>query len=138
MKETAFQEAEEFGFHTADIVQEWMWDDDVSEAIRRNIQRLTGEDLVDEDFDSSVDGVIVWWRDGDDEETLGNTLVDAYSVLGDDGPMWILTPKPGRKGAASSSTIQAAANSVGMNAAMPLTADDDWNAIRLSSFGKGR
>ena len=34
------------------------------------IEELTGEELVDEDYDSAVDGVIIWWRDGDDEDDL--------------------------------------------------------------------
>ena len=57
---------------------------------------------------------------------------------GDDGPLWVLTPKPGRPGAASSSTVQSAAKTAGMNAATPLTVSGDWNGIRLRAFGKGR
>ena len=85
MIETAFQNAEEFGFRSGDIVQEWLWDDDVDDSIREKIEQLTGEELVDEDYDSAVDGVIIWWRDGDDEDELADTIVDAYAVLGDDG-----------------------------------------------------
>ena len=77
-------------------------------------------------------------RDGDDEDELSDTIVDAYSVVGDDGPFWVLTPKPGRTGAASSSTVQSAAKTAGMNAATPLTVSPDWNGIRLRAFGKGR
>ena len=118
VNETASQNGEEFGFQSGDIVQEWLWDDDVD--------------------DSAVDGAIVWWRDGDDEDELSDTIVDAYSVVGDDGPFWVLTPKPGRTGAASSSTVQSAAKTAGMNAATPLTVSPDWNGIRLRAFGKGR
>ena len=64
VNQTASQNAEEFGFEPGDIVQEWLWDDDVDDSIRAQIEELTGEDLVDEDYDSAVDGVIVWWRDG--------------------------------------------------------------------------
>ena len=110
----------------------------VDDSIRAQIEELTGEDLVDEDYDSAVDGVIVWWRDGDDEDELSDTIVDAYAVLGNDGPLWILTPKPGRPGATSSSTVQSAAQTAGMNAATPLTVSSDWNGIRLRAFGKGR
>ncbi|GDY89999.1 DUF3052 domain-containing protein [Bifidobacterium longum] len=138
VNQTASQNAEEFGFEPGDIVQEWLWDDDVDDSIRAQIEELTGEDLVDEDYDSAVDGVIVWWRDGDDEDELSDTIVDAYAVLGNDGPLWILTPKPGRPGAASSSTVQSAAQTAGMNAATPLTVSSDWNGIRLRAFGRGR
>ena len=138
VNETASQNGEEFGFQSGDIVQEWLWDDDVDDSVRAKIEDLTGEDLVDEDYDSAVDGAIVWWRDGDDEDELSDTIVDAYSVVGDDGPFWVLTPKPGRPGAASSSTVQSAAKTAGMNAATPLTVSPDWNGIRLRAFGKGR
>lgn len=138
VNETASQNGEEFGFQSGDIVQEWLWDDDVDDSVRAKIEDLTGEDLVDEDYDSAVDGAIVWWRDGDDEDALSDTIVDAYSVVGDDGPFWVLTPKPGRTGAASSSTVQSAAKTAGMNAATPLTVSPDWNGIRLRAFGKGR
>ncbi len=114
------------------------WDDDVDDSVRAKIEELTGEELVDEDYDSAVDGVILWWRDGDDEDELSDTIVDAYAVLGNDGPLWVLTPKPGRPGAASSSTVQSAAQTAGMNAATPLTVSPDWNGIRLRAFGKGR
>lgn len=136
VNETASQNGEEFGFQSGDIVQEWLWDDDVDDSLRAKIEDLTGEDLVDEDYDSAVDGAIVWWRDGDDEDELSDTIVDAYSVVGDDGPFWVLTPKPGRTGAASSSTVQSAAKTAGMNAATPLTVSPDWNGIRLRAFGK--
>ena len=109
----------------------------MDDSIRAKIEELTGEELVDEDYDSAVDGVIIWWRDGDDEDELADTIVDAYAVLGDDGPLWVLTPKPGRPGAASSSTVQSAAKTAGMNAATPLTVSPDWNGIRLRAFGKG-
>ena len=138
MNETASQKAEEFGFQSGDIVQEWLWDDDVDDSIRAKIQELTGEELVDEDYDSAVDGVILWWRDGDDEDTLADNIVDAYAVVGDDGPFWVLTPKPGRAGAPSSSIVPSAAKTAGMNAATPLTVSADWNGIRLRAFGKGR
>lgn len=85
VNQTASDNAEEFGFHAGDLVQEWLWDDDVDDSIRAKIEELTGEELVDEDYDSAVDGVIIWWRDGDDEDELADTIVDAYAVLGDDG-----------------------------------------------------
>ena len=137
VNETASQNGEEFGFQSGDIVQEWLWDDDIDDSIREKIEQLTGEELVDEDYDSAVDGVIIWWRDGDDEDELADTIVDAYAVLGDDGPMWVLCPKPGREGAPNASTVQSAAQTAGMNAATPLTVSKDWNGIQLRAFGKG-
>jgi hypothetical protein len=138
VNETASQNAEEFGFHSGDTIQEWLWDDDVDDSIRTKIEALTGQELVDEDYDSAVDGVIIWWRDGDDEDALADTIVDASSVLGNDGPLWVLTPKPGRPGAASANVVLSAAKTAGMNGLTPLTVAPDWNGVRLRAFGKGR
>lgn len=136
MNQTASDKAEEFGFCSGDLVQEWLWDNDVDETIREQIEALTGEEMVDEDYDGAVDGSIIWWRDGDDEDELSDTIVDAYAVLGQDGPMWLLTPKPGRQGATSPNIVQNAAKTAGMNASMPLTVAEDWNGIRLRAYGK--
>lgn len=135
---TTSTRAQEFGFKPGDIIQEWLWDDDVDEALRQAIQDLTGEDLVDEDYDSAVDGAVIWWRDGDDEDALADTIMDATELLNEGAPVWILTPKPGRDGSTSPATVQSAAKTAGMSAATPLTANADWNAIRLRAFGKGR
>ena len=138
MNQTASDNAEEFGFHAGDLIQEWLWDDDVDDSIRAKIEELTGEELVDEDYDSAVDGVIIWWRDGDDEDELSDTIVDAYAVLGDDGPLWVLTPKPGRPGAASSSTVQVRREDRRHECSHAADVSGDWNGIRLRAFGKGR
>ncbi len=128
-------QAKEFGFTKGDIVQEYMWDDDVDEDVRQAIEGVTGEDLQDEDYDGPVDGSIIWWRDGDDEDTLSDTIVDATSPLDDDAPCWILTPKPGRTGAAMPFTIRNAAKGAGMNCATPVTVSKDWNGVRLLPYG---
>lgn len=75
MNQTASDNAEEFGFRQGDLVQEWLWDDDVDDSIREKIEKLTNEDLVDEEYDSAVDGAIIWWRDGDDEDELDRKSV---------------------------------------------------------------
>lgn len=41
----------------------------MDDSIRAKIEELTGEELIDEDYDSAVDGVIIWWRDGDPTRT---------------------------------------------------------------------
>ncbi|PVV60899.1 DUF3052 domain-containing protein, partial [Bifidobacterium animalis subsp. lactis] len=68
MNQTASDHAEEFGFRQGDLVQEWLWDVDVDDSIREKIAKLPNEDLVDEEYDSAVDGASIWWRDGADEE----------------------------------------------------------------------
>ena len=138
VNETASQNGEEFGFQSGDIVQEWLWDDDVDDSVRAKIEDLTGEDLVDEDYDSAVDGAIVWWRDGDDEDELSDTIVDAYSVVGDRWPFLGADPqaRQDRRGEFQHGPVRR--QDAGMNAATPLTVSPDWNGIRLRAFGKGR
>ncbi|OTA25858.1 hypothetical protein B9G54_06790 [Alloscardovia macacae] len=131
-------QALEFGFQPGDVVQEWLWDDDVDEDLRAELEDYLGEELVDEEYDSGVDGVILWWRDGDDEDELADTIVDAMSLLNEGAPFWVLTPKPGREGAIGPNTLQNAAKTAGMNAATPETVGPDWNGIRLRAFGRGR
>ena len=70
MVNTTSVQASELGFMKDDIIQEWLWDDDVDESIREAICATTCQDLVDEDYDGAVDGSILWWRDGDDEDAL--------------------------------------------------------------------
>ena len=130
--------ASELGFQPGDIVQEWLWDNDVDGHIRDSIEALTGEDLVDEEYDSAVDGVIVWWRDGDEEDELSDTIMDAGGLIAGDGLFWIITPKPGREGATSANTVQNAAKTAGMNAGTPVTLSPDWNGSQLRAFGRGR
>ena len=115
-----------------------MWDDDVDDGIRTQIEDLTGEELVDEDYDAAVDGVIIWWRDGDSEDDLADTIVDASAMMNPGAPFWVLTPKPGRDGAPGPSTVSNAAKTAGMNALMPTTVSKDWNATQLRAFGKGK
>ncbi|TCD54725.1 DUF3052 domain-containing protein [Alloscardovia theropitheci] len=132
------KEAQEFGFQPGDVVQEWLWDDDVDENLRSLLEEYLGEELVDEEYDSSVDGVILWWRDGDDEDELADTIMDAMSLLNEGSPFWVFTPKPGREGAIGPNTLQNAAKTAGMNAATPVTVGPDWNGIQLRAFGRGR
>lgn len=138
VESTTSNGAAEFGFKPEDIVQEWLWDDDVDAELRNRIAGITGTELVDEDYDGVADGVVLWWRDGDDEDELADTIVDAEATRGEDAPFWIVTPKPGRDGAASSFTIQNAAKNAGMNVTTPVTVSENWNGVRLVSFGKGR
>lgn len=135
--ETSTNNAKEFGFKTGDVIQEWMWDDDVDEDIRESIADITGTDLEDEDYNGPVDGAILWWRDGDDEDTLSDTIVDASTPLEEGAALWVITPKPGREGAASSFTINNAAKAAGMNCAANKTVSRNWNGIKLNQFGNG-
>lgn len=131
-------EAKQFGFQAGDIVQEWLWDEDVDSHVRESIESLTGEQLADEDYSSCADGAIIWWRDGDDEDELADTIVDANLTLNEGGAFWIFAAKPGRQGAPSPVTVANAAKTAGMNAASPVSIAQDWNGILLRAFGRGR
>ena len=131
-------EAQEFGFQPGDVVQEWQWDDDVDENLRAALEEYLGEELVDEEYDAGVDGVILWWRDGDDEDELADNIMDASEMLNAGAPFWVLIPKPGRPDAIGPNTLQNAAKTAGMNASTPETVAPDWNGIRLRAFGRGR
>ena len=41
VNQTASDNAEEFGFHAGDLVQEWLWDDYVDDKIRPKIEEIT-------------------------------------------------------------------------------------------------
>lgn len=130
--------AEELGFSRNDLIQEWLWDEDVDNDLRAAISQICGADPVNEDYDGEVDGAIIWWRDGDDEEALADDIMDATATLSEDAPFWILTPKPGREGSAAATTVQNAARTAGMTTARPISVSANWNAIRLKAFGTAR
>lgn len=135
--DTATRGVTQLKFSPGDVIQEWLWDTDVDSSIEQAIATFIGSDLVGEDYDGVADGAIVWWRDGDDEDGLSDSIMDASATLTDtSAPLWLLTPKSHREGAASPSTIQQAAKTAGRNPHRPLSLTEDWNAILLSPFGK--
>ena len=88
--------AERLGLKPGQVVQEVGWDEDSDDALRESIEELTGNDLVDEDYEDVIDVVLLWWRDGDGD--LFNALSDVKTTLADGGQIWLLTPKAGREG----------------------------------------
>ena len=67
------------GFEAGNVVQELGWDDDVDDDLRIQIEDTIDGDLVDGDYGNVVDGVVLWWRDGDGD--LVDALVDALTDL---------------------------------------------------------
>jgi hypothetical protein len=124
------------GFTSGQVVQEFGYDDDVDEALRSGVEEITGTELVDEDYDDVVDGVVIWFRDEDGD--LADTLMDAMTVLDDGGQMWVLTPKPGRDGHVGHDDIEEAATTAGLHATSTFSIAGDWSATRLGSRGRGR
>jgi hypothetical protein len=111
------------------VVQEIGYDDDVDEELRDAVIARCGSELVDEDYDEVVDVVLMWWRDGDGD--LVDALVDALVQLGDNGVIWLLTPKAGRDGHVEPSDITEAAPTAGLTQTSTISAGRDWSGARL-------
>jgi hypothetical protein len=121
--------AERLGIKPGHVVQEIGYDDDCDEALRDSVVALEGAELVDEDYDDVVDGVLLWWRDGDGD--LVDALVDALTPLADGGYILLLTPKTGRDGHVEPSEIGEAAPTAGLSQTSTVSAGRDWSASRL-------
>ncbi|MDP9408650.1 MAG: DUF3052 domain-containing protein [Actinomycetota bacterium] len=121
--------AERLGFRPGQVVQELGYDDDCDDALREAVTALTGNELVDEDYDDVVDVVLLWWREDDGD--LVDALVDSLTDLADGGVVWLLTPKAGRPGHVEPSDIGDAAPTAGLNQTTSISAARDWSGTRL-------
>jgi hypothetical protein len=108
----------------------------VDTVLRTGLEAVTGNELVDEDYDDVTDGAIIWFREEDGD--LTDALVDALTVLDDNGPIWVLTPKAGRRGHVSHSDIEEAATTSGLHAMSTMSIAADWSATRLGTRGRGK
>jgi Protein of unknown function (DUF3052) len=120
--------ARKLGIQRDQVVQEWGWDEDTDDNIRSAVEDACGSDLLDEDADEVIDIVLLWWRDGDGD--LVDTLMDAITPLAEDGVIWVLTPKTGKRGHVQPAEIAEAAPTAGL---MPTSSVNlgDWSASRL-------
>ena len=84
------------GFAKGQVIQEFGYDDDVDDDLRFGLEDVIGTELEDEDFNDGADGVLLWYRDGDDD--LVDLMVDGLTKLFDQGFIVLLTPKAGRAG----------------------------------------
>jgi hypothetical protein len=132
----AAQVAARLGFTSGQVVQEFGYDDDVDQVLREGVEAVTGNELVDEDYDDVTDGAIIWFREDDGD--LTDALVDAMTVLDDNGPIWVFTPKAGRPGHVSHSDIEEAATTSGLHAMSTMSIAADWSATRLGARGRGK
>ncbi len=128
--------ASRLGFEPGQVVQEFGYDDDVDHDVRDAIEGLTGHELADEDADEVVDGVILWWRDGDGD--LVDAMVDTLGALADGAPIWLLTPKSGRPGHVPPAEAEEAAPTAGLHVTRSLGVGPDWTATRLVTPKSGR
>ena len=95
------------------------------------IERHTGNNLVDGDFGEDVEGVILWWRDGDGD--LTDALVDAQQDLVEGGSVWLMTPKVGRDNYVPGADVVEAAEVAGLSVTTTSSATADWAATRLTA-----
>ncbi|MGW1768827.1 DUF3052 domain-containing protein [Streptomyces sp. NPDC002073] len=117
------------GFQPGQVVQEIGFDDDVDQELRDAIEEITGQDLVDEEYDDVADAVLLWFRDDDGDPT--DALVDAIGRLEGGGDIWFLTPKSGRDGYIEPSNISEAAQTAGLSQAKSISVAKDWVGARL-------
>jgi DUF3052 family protein len=117
------------GLRPGQVVQEIGSIEDGDAELRAAIVELTGNELVDIDYDDVVDAVLLWWREGDGD--LVDALVDALVSLTDGGVVWVLTPKAGRDGHVEPSEIGEAAPTAGLSQTSSVSAAPDWSGTRL-------
>ena len=128
--------AARLGLAQGDLLMEVGYGDDVDTQLRSEIEKITGNSLLPSDAQEVVDGVIMWWRDGDGD--LVDDLVDALTYLTENGPIWLLTPKMGRPGHVQPSDIQDAAPTAGLSQTQTLSIAADWTATRLVARKAGK
>ena len=104
--------AQKLGITHGMVVLEVGWDEDVDDDLRADVERTIADELLDEDTDEVVDVVLLWWRDGDGD--LVDALMDAITPLGDDGFVWVLSPKTGLPGHVEPSEVAEAAPTAGL------------------------
>ncbi|MFE9725732.1 DUF3052 domain-containing protein [Streptomyces sp. NPDC005794] len=126
---TALTLAGRLGFRAGQVVLEIGYHDDVDQTLREDIEKVTGQSMVDEDRRGWVDVVLVWHREGDGD--LADTLADTVPPLTDGGYVLILTPKPGWEGHVAPSGIAEAVPVASPAQAPSVSAGDNWTATRL-------
>ena len=111
------------------LIQELGWDDDCDAELSEAVEDVIGSDLLEEDTDEVVDAVLLWWRSTDGD--LVDTLMDAVTVLADDGVVWVFTPKTGLDGHVEPAIINDSAQTAGM-VQTKIGALGEWAGSRLA------
>ena len=125
----AEQVVERFGLTSGNLVLEVGLGDDCDQVLRETVQATIGTSVVEDEATDVVDAVLLWWREDDGD--LVDELVDALTFLGENGPIWLLTPKAGRAGHVEPSDIQDAAPTAGLSQTISFAACADWTATKL-------
>ncbi|MGB8649594.1 MAG: DUF3052 domain-containing protein [Mycobacteriales bacterium] len=124
--------AERLGIESGQVVQVVGAEDleDVDGDLLDDVAARTGTELIyGDDSDDVVDVVLLWWREGDGD--LVDALVDSLTNLGDNGVVWLLTPKAGRDGHVEPSDIDEAAPTAGLSSTRSTSAAPEWSGTRL-------
>ena len=124
------------GFARDDLVLEVGHDSDCDSTIRDQIMAITGTAFLEGSTTDVVDGVLLWWRDGDGD--LVDELMDGLTYLSETGPIWVITPKAGRDGHVEPSDIQDAAPIAGLALTSTIALAGDWAATRLVARKAGK
>jgi len=104
--------------------------DDVDQGLLEDVSARAGTPLITtDDSDDVVDVVLMWWREGDGD--LVDALVDSLTNLGDNGVVWLLSPKAGRDGHVEPSDIEEAAPTAGLSSTRSTSAAPEWSGTRL-------
>lgn len=122
--------AARLGLQRDSVVGEIGYDDDVDQHVRESIESVTGTELLDEDADDVLDAVLLWWRADDGD--LTDALVDAITLLADDGSIALLTPRTGRPGYVEPSEIGEASQTAGLAQTTTSPGGSDWMLTKLA------
>ncbi|WP_322097597.1 DUF3052 domain-containing protein [Nakamurella alba] len=128
--------AARLGLSQGDTVGEIGYDEDVDHDLREAVEDLIGSELLDEDTDEVLDAVLVWWREEDGDVTDG--LVDAITLLADNGVIWLLTPKTGTPGYIDASEIGEATRTAGLAQTTTVPTGGPWMIARIARAKQSR
>ena len=124
------------GFAKGDQILEIGYAADCDDSLRAKIKGFTEAEFIQIDPTEVIDGVIIWWRDGDGD--LIDELMDALTFLSETGPIWVMTPKMGRPNYVEASEIQDAAPIAGLSVTSSIAVAADWTATRLVARKAGK
>lgn len=124
------------GFKKGDLILEVGRVDDCDIHVREVLCDITGSEFLEADSQEVVDGVIIWWRDGDGD--LVDELMDSLTYLSENGSIWVLTPKIGRSRHVEPSDIHDAAPIAGLSVTSSISIAHDWTATHLVARKAGK
>jgi hypothetical protein len=124
------------GFTKGDLILEIGLAADCDDSLRAKIKGITSTEFIQVDPTEVIDGVLLWWRDGDGD--LIDELMDALTFLSETGPIWVMTPKMGRANYVEASEIQDAAPIAGLSVTSTIAVATDWTATRLVARKAGK